>query len=107
MDSGHAGIEQFTYLPYRELDADFELRRRVVTATFQRGRKFHGKNSAAKRCDAFDLCEIRHRENARHDRLANAERFGESTELEKVGVVVKELRDDGVGPALYFALQVD
>ena len=61
---------------------------------------------AAQRRDPLDLRQIRHRQDARHDRRADAKLWQRSRKRKKSSLSIEQLRDHDVGAGIDLAPQV-
>ena len=107
MQSRHAGAQQFLALPRGVFDAEFGgglvVGSQFIQFRAQRRRDFR----AASLGELDDSRRAQNRDNARHERNRNAKLAGhEIPELEIIGVVEKQLREDEIRARVHLFLQM-
>ena len=106
MNARHIGVEELADLPRGKLDACFKLGFRVVSRGLESTGETLRQLRLAEAGDSFDLSEVGHWHDARHERSGDAKTIAGIAEAEKVGVVVEELRDHDLAARSTLSLQV-
>ena len=105
MDARHAVIDQFLHLVDGELNANLELPGLVVFLG-QAAQEDLWQLGSTQRRDAPNLAEVGHGEQTGNDGDVDPQLGTAIPKGKEIAVVVEQLRDDRVRPAVDFATQV-